>query len=142
MRLYQDQCHRQSFTIGRIQFSLSRQPQQYEWFQDLVLSSVKPSHQNSYLHLQADDVDLNEDDLQFKHKYSKHFFYDDGLSMPPVPVLINIHHKNAQIFFIHFLLLHGKYITKIDVLHHSLLREMLQSAQLIGRSTDDDSLHN
>ncbi len=90
----------------------------------------------------ADDEDLNEDDLQFKHEYSKDFFYDDGLSMPPVPVPINIHPKNAQIFFIHFLLLHGKYITKIDVLHHSSPREMLQSAQLVGRSTDDDSLYN
>ncbi len=90
----------------------------------------------------ADDVDLNKDDLQFKHEYSKDFFYNDGLSMPPVPVPINIHPKNAPIFFIHFLLLHGKYITEIDVLHHSLLHEMLQSAQLIGRCTDDDSLYN
>jgi hypothetical protein len=88
----------------------------------------------------ADDADLNEDDLQFKHEYSKDFFYNDGLSMPPVPVPINIHPKNAQIFLNHFLLLHGKYITKIDVLHHSLPRETLQSAQLIGRSTDDKSL--
>ena len=62
--------------------------------------------------------------------------------MPPIPVPINIHLKNAQIFFIHFLLLHGKYITEIDVLHHSSPREMLQSAQLIGRSTDEDSLYN
>jgi hypothetical protein len=62
--------------------------------------------------------------------------------MPPIPVPINIHLKNAQIFFIHFLLLHGKYITEIDVLHHSLPHEMLQSAQLIGRSTDEDSLYN
>ncbi len=46
----------------------------------------------------ADDEDLNEDDLQFKHEYSKDFFYDDGLLMPPVPVPINIHPKNAQIF--------------------------------------------
>ncbi len=59
----------------------------------------------------ADDADLNKDDLQFKHEYSKDFFYDDGLSMPPVPVPINFHPKNAQIFFIYFLLLHGKYIT-------------------------------
>jgi hypothetical protein len=57
----------------------------------------------------------------------------------PVPVPINIHPKNAQIFFIHFLLLHGKYIPEIDVLHHSS-PFMLQSAQLIGRSTDDESL--
>jgi len=90
----------------------------------------------------ADDEDLNEDDLQFKHEYSNDFFYDDGHPMPPIPVPINIHPKNAQIFFIHFLLLHGKYITEIDVLHHSSPREMLQSAQLIGRSTDDDSLYN
>jgi hypothetical protein len=90
----------------------------------------------------ADDEDLNEDDLQFKHEYSNDFFYDDGLSMPPIPVPINIHPKNAQIFFIHFLLLHRKYITEIDVLHHSSPREMLQSAQLIGRSTDEDSLYN
>ncbi len=76
----------------------------------------------------ADDEDHNEDDLQFKHEYSKDFFYDDGLLMPPVPVPINIHPKNAQIFFIHFLLLHGKYITEINVLHHSSPREMLQSA--------------
>jgi hypothetical protein len=62
--------------------------------------------------------------------------------MPPVPVPINIHPKNAQIFFIHFLLLHVKYITRIDVLHHNLPREMFQSAQLVGRSTDDDSLYN
>jgi hypothetical protein len=89
----------------------------------------------------ADDADLNEDDLQFKHEHSKDFFFD-GLSMPPVSVPINIHPKNAQIFFIHFLLLHGKYITKINVLHHSSPREMLQSAQLVGRSTDDDSLYN
>jgi hypothetical protein len=34
----------------------------------------------------ADDADLNKDDLQFKHEYSKDFFYDDGLSMSPVPV--------------------------------------------------------
>jgi hypothetical protein len=90
----------------------------------------------------ADDADLNKDDLQFKHEYSKYFFYNDGLSMLPVPVPINIHPKNAQIFFIHFLLLHGKYITEINVLHHSSPREMLQSAQLIDRSTDDDSRHN
>jgi hypothetical protein len=72
----------------------------------------------------ADDEDLNEDDLQFKHEYSKDFFYNDGLLMPPVPVPINIHPKNAQIYFIHLLLLHGKYITEIDVLHHSLPCEM------------------
>ncbi len=36
----------------------------------------------------------------------------------------------------------GKYITEIDVLHHSLPREMLQSAQMVSRSTDDDSLYN
>jgi hypothetical protein len=90
----------------------------------------------------ADDADLNEDDLQFKHEHSKDFFFDDGLLMPPVPVPINIHPKNAQIFFIQFLLLHGRYITEIDVLHHSSPREMLQSAQLIGRSTDDHSLQN
>jgi hypothetical protein len=90
----------------------------------------------------ADDADLKKDDLQFKHEYSKDFFYNDGLLMCPVPVPINIHPKNAQIFFIHFLLLHGKYITNIDVLHHSSAREMLQSAQLIGRSTDDESLYN
>jgi hypothetical protein len=90
----------------------------------------------------ADDEDLNKDYLQFKHEYSKDFFFDDGLSMLPVPVPINIHPKNAQIFLIHFLLLHGRYITKIDVLHHSSPREMLQSAQLIGRCSDDDSLNN
>jgi hypothetical protein len=90
----------------------------------------------------ADDADLNKDDLQFKLEYSKDFFYNDGLSMCPVPVPINIHPKNAQIFFIHFLLLHGKYITEIDVLHHGSACEMLQSAQLIGRSTDDESLYN
>ncbi len=61
----------------------------------------------------ADDADLSKDDLQFKHEYSKDFFYDDGLSMCPVPVPINIHPKNTQIFFIHFLLLHGKYVTEI-----------------------------
>jgi hypothetical protein len=76
----------------------------------------------------ADDADLNEDDLQFKHEYSKNFSYDDSLLMPPVPVPINIHTKNAQIFFIHFLLLHGNFITEIDVLHHSLPCEKLQSA--------------
>jgi hypothetical protein len=90
----------------------------------------------------ADDADLNKDDLQFKHEYSKIFFYDDGLSMCPVPVPINIHPKNAQIFFIHFLLLHGNDITEIDVLHHSSARKMLQIARLIGRSTDDESLYN
>ncbi len=37
MRSYQDQCHRQSWTIGWFQFNLSQQPQQYEWLQDLVL---------------------------------------------------------------------------------------------------------
>jgi hypothetical protein len=89
----------------------------------------------------ADDADLNEDDLQFKHEHSKDFFFD-GLSMPPVSVPINIHPKNAQIFFIHFLLLHERHITEIDVLHHSSPREMLQSAQLIDRSTDDHSLQN
>jgi hypothetical protein len=90
----------------------------------------------------TDDADLNKDNLQFKHEYSKDFFYDYGLSMCPVPVPININPKNAQIFFIHFLLLHRKYITKIDVLYHSSVHEMLQSAQLIGRSTDDESLYN
>jgi hypothetical protein len=90
----------------------------------------------------ADDEDLNKDDLQFKHEYSNDFFYDDGLLMPPIPVPINIHPKNAPILFIHLLLLHGKYITEIDVLHHSSPREMLQSAHLIGRSTDNDSLYN
>jgi hypothetical protein len=98
---------------------------------------------NSLIHIyKADDADLNKDNLQFKHEYSKGVFYDDGLLMCPVPVPINIHPKNAQIFFIHFLLLHGKYITEIDVLHHSSAHEMLQSAQLIGRSTDDESLYN
>jgi hypothetical protein len=37
--------------------------------------------------------------------------------------------------------LHGKYITEIDVLHHSLPPEMLQSAQLIGMNTDEESLY-
>jgi hypothetical protein len=35
----------------------------------------------------ADYANLNEDDLQFKHEYSKYFFYDDGLLMPPVRYL-------------------------------------------------------
>ncbi len=90
----------------------------------------------------SDDADLDEDDLLFKHEYSKDFFYDNGLSMCPVPVPINIHPKNSQVFFIHFLLLHGKYITEIDVLHHSSPREMLQSAQLNGMNTDEESLYN
>jgi hypothetical protein len=89
----------------------------------------------------SDDADLDDDDLLFKHEYSKDFFYNDGLSMCPVPVPINIHPKNSQVFFIHFLLLHGKYITKIDVLHHSLPRVVLQSAQLIGMNTDEESLY-
>jgi hypothetical protein len=76
----------------------------------------------------SDDADLDKDDLLFKHEYSKDFFYNDGLSICPVPVPMNIHPKNSQVFFIHFLLLHGKYITEIDVLHHSLPREILQSA--------------
>ena len=108
-------------------------------------SFYRPSNQaiKSLIRIyKADDEDLNEDKLQFKHEYSNDFFYDDGLLMPLIPVPINIHPKNAQIFCIHFLLLHGKYITEIDVLHHSSLREMLQSAQLIGRSTDEDSLYN
>ncbi len=41
----------------------------------------------------------------------------------------------------YFLLTHGKYITKLDVLHHSSPREMLESAQLIGREIDDKSLY-
>ncbi len=90
----------------------------------------------------ADDADLNKYDLQFKHEHSKDFFFNDGLLMPPVPVPINIHPNNAQIFFIHFLLLRGRYITKIDVLHHSSPCEMLQSAQLISRRTDDHSPQN
>jgi hypothetical protein len=89
----------------------------------------------------SDDADFDEDDLLFKHEYSKDFFYDDGLSMCPVPVPINIHPKNSQVFFIHFLLLHGKYITEIDVLHHSLPCEMLQSVQLISMNTDEESLY-
>ena len=36
--------------------------------------------------------------------------------------------------------MHGNYIAKRDVLHHSSPREMLQSAQLIGKETDDQSL--
>ncbi len=88
----------------------------------------------------SDDADLNEDDLLFKHEYSKDFFYNDGLLMCPVPVPMNIHPKNSQVFFIHFLLLHGKYITEIDVLHHSSPHELLQSAQLIGMNTDEESL--
>ncbi len=56
----------------------------------------------------SDDADLDEDALLFKHEYSKDFFYDDGMSMCPVPVPINIHPKNSQVIFIHFFLLHGK----------------------------------
>jgi hypothetical protein len=90
----------------------------------------------------ADDAILNEVDLQIKQEYSNDFFYDDGLLMLPIPVPMNIHPKNSQIFFIHFLLLHGRYVTEIDVLHHSSPRQMLESAQLIGRNTDHQSLHD
>ena len=53
--------------------------------------------------------DLDGDDLLFKDEYSNDFFYDDGLLLCPIPVPINVHPKNAQVFFIHFLLTHGKY---------------------------------
>jgi hypothetical protein len=43
-------------------------------------------------------------------------------------------------FFIHILLTHGNFITELDLLHHSFPREMLQSAQLIGKEPDDQSL--
>jgi hypothetical protein len=36
--------------------------------------------------------------------------------IPPVPVPINIHPKNDQHIFIHFLLLHGKYMRNCDEL--------------------------
>ena len=84
--------------------------------------------------------DLDGDDLLFKDEYSNDFFYDDGLLLCPIPVPINVHPKNAQVFFIHFLLTHGKYITELDVLHHSSPRDMLKSAQLIGRRSDEESL--
>ena len=84
--------------------------------------------------------DLDGDDLLFKNEYSNDFFYDDGLSLCPIPVPINVHPKNAQVFFIHFLLTHGKYITELDVIHHSSPCAMLKSAQLIGRRIDGDSL--
>jgi hypothetical protein len=86
------------------------------------------------------DLNLNEVDLEFKREYSNDFFYDDGLSMCPVPVPINIHPKNAQHFFIHILLTHGRYITEPDALHHSSPRDMLENAQLIGRERDEESL--
>ena len=89
----------------------------------------------------AADSDLNEVDLEFKQEYSNDFFYDDGLSMCPVPVPINIHPKNAQHFFIHILLTHGRYITEPDALHHSSPRDMLENAQLIGRERDEESLY-
>jgi hypothetical protein len=76
----------------------------------------------------AADSHLNEVDLEFKREYSNDFFYDDGLSMCPVPVPINIHPKNANHFFIHILLTHGRYITEPDALHHSLPRYMLENA--------------
>ena len=84
--------------------------------------------------------DLDGDDLLFKDEYSNDFFYNDGLLLCPIPVPINIHPKNAQVFFIHFLLTHGKYITELDVIHHSSPRDMLKSAQLIGRRSDEESL--
>ena len=84
--------------------------------------------------------DLDGDDLLFKDEYSNDFFYDDGLLLCPIPVPINVHPKNAQVFFIHFLLTHGKYITELDVIHHSSPRDMLKSAQLIGRRSDEESL--
>jgi hypothetical protein len=59
-----------------------------------------------------------------------------------VPVPINIHPKSACIFFIHILLTHGKYISKLDVLHHNLLGDMLENAQLIGRNRGEESLHS
>ena len=65
----------------------------------------------------AADLVLNEDDLEFKREYSNDFFYDDGLSMCPVPVPINIYPKNAQHFFIHILLAHGRYITNYEIKH-------------------------
>jgi len=89
----------------------------------------------------AADSDLNEVDLEFKREYLNDFFYDDGLSMCPVPVPINIHPKNAQHFFIHILLTHGRYITEPDALHHSLPHDMLENAQLIGRERDEESLY-
>ena len=90
----------------------------------------------------ADSTILNEVDLQFKQECSNDFFYNDDLLMSPIPVLMNIHPKNSQIFFIHFLLTHGRYVTEIDVLHHSSPRQMLESAQLIDRNTDHQSLHD
>ncbi len=89
----------------------------------------------------AADSDLNEVDLELKRQYSNYFFYDDGLSMCPVPVPINIHPKNAQKIFIHILLTHGRYITEPDALHHSSPRDMLENAQLIGRERDEESLY-
>ena len=51
--LYQNQCHWQSWTIGQFQFNLSQQQQQYEWFQDLILLSIKQIYQILDLHLQG-----------------------------------------------------------------------------------------
>jgi hypothetical protein len=89
----------------------------------------------------AADSDLNIVDLEFKREYSNDFFYDDGLSMCPVLVPINIHPKNAQHFFIQILLTHGRYITEPDALHHSSPRDMLENSQLIGRERDEESLY-
>jgi hypothetical protein len=68
------------------------------------------------------------------------FFYNDGLLMCPVPFPIYVHPKSAHMFFIHILLTHGNYITELNVVHHSSPHEMLQSAQLIGKETDNQSL--
>ncbi len=69
----------------------------------------------------TDYVDLNNDDQQFKLDFLNQFFFNDSLLMCPVPVPIDVHPKFACMFFIHILLTHGKYITKLDVLHLRVL---------------------
>jgi hypothetical protein len=88
----------------------------------------------------VDHADLDNANQQYKLEYMDQFFYDDGMSMCPVPISINVHPKFTHMFFIHILLTHGNFITELDVLQHSFPREMLQSAQLIGKESDDQSL--
>ena len=48
--------------------------------------------------------------------------------------------QECTALFIHILLTRGRYITEPDALHHSSPRDILESAQLIGKERDEESV--
>ena len=78
------------------------------------------------------DATLSQEDAHWKSIWAGDFFHDDELDLLPIPVMTNVNPSNTHSFFIHIVLLLGKYATEIDVLRNTTPRECFEKAKLVG----------